>query len=96
MVNLDDLGFASHESEVLLMLLRGYSQKEISVELRVDLVDVETCVRSLYRKFQVKTRAQFMATWIPKYVSDRSNGSPADRGLRASRRGRIAKPRQRR
>lgn len=78
MKDIESLGFTPVESDVLKMLLRGSTRKEIAASLRVPPRDVEIAVRGLYRKFQVKTRTQFMATWIPDF----GQAAPADRPRR--------------
>lgn len=49
------------EKEVLDLLARGYSYKEIAEALRVSLPTVSTYIRRIYEKLHVKSRAQAVA-----------------------------------
>lgn len=48
------------ESQVLDLLCRGYTPKEIGSELNLSISTVKTHMRSLYRKMNVSTRTQLM------------------------------------
>lgn len=50
--------------QVLVCLLHGKSEKEIARELHLSIHTVHSNVKSLYRTFQVTTRAELMSLWI--------------------------------
>lgn len=50
--------------EVLVCLLHGKSEKEIARELHLSVHTVHSNVKSLYRTFQVTSRAELMSLWI--------------------------------
>jgi DNA-binding NarL/FixJ family response regulator len=54
----DPLGLTPREVEVLLLLARGRSNKEISRELSVGLQTVKTYVSSIFAKLNVQSRTQ--------------------------------------
>jgi len=48
----------AHETEVLRLVAGGYSTAEIAQRLGTSSIAINTAVRSIYRKFQLRTRAQ--------------------------------------
>ncbi|MBN9419466.1 hypothetical protein ABS71_19255 [bacterium SCN 62-11] len=48
------------EAQVLDLLVRGYTPKEIGAELKLSISTVKTHMRSLYRKMKVSTRTQLV------------------------------------
>lgn len=48
----------AHETEVLRLVAGGYSTAEIAQRLETSSIAINTSVRSIYRKFQLRTRAQ--------------------------------------
>ena len=53
------------EREVIGMLVRGFLYKEIAEALNISIRTVDTYIRRIYEKLQVRSRAQAVA----KYVS---------------------------
>ncbi len=53
-----DTKLSSRESEVLKLVARGYSDKEVAVNLLIAKSTVDTHVRAIFRKFSVHSRAQ--------------------------------------
>ena len=49
---------SGRETEVLNLIARGYSDKEVAARLQIAPSTVDTHVRSIYRKFSVHSRAQ--------------------------------------
>ena len=49
---------SSREKEVLRMVASGYTSAEIGVRLLISCMTVNTHIRNIYRKLQVRTRAQ--------------------------------------
>ena len=53
-----DTKLSSRESEVLKLVARGYSDKEVAASLLIAKSTVDTHVRAIFRKFSVHSRAQ--------------------------------------
>ena len=49
---------SSRESEVLRMVAGGYTSVEIGVQLQISTMTVNTHIKNIYRKLQVRSRAQ--------------------------------------
>jgi DNA-binding NarL/FixJ family response regulator len=49
---------SSREKEVLGMVAAGYTSAEIAEQMRITAATVETHIRNIYRKLQVRSRAQ--------------------------------------
>jgi DNA-binding NarL/FixJ family response regulator len=49
---------SSREKEVLGMVAAGYTSAEIAEQTRISVATVETHIRNIYRKLQVRSRAQ--------------------------------------
>ena len=49
---------SSRESEVLRMVAAGHTSAEIGVQLQISAMTVNTHIKNIYRKLQVRTRAQ--------------------------------------
>jgi DNA-binding NarL/FixJ family response regulator len=60
-----DVDLSPREREVIGMLVRGYLYKEIAEALNISIRTVDTYIRRIYEKLQVRSRAQAVA----KYVS---------------------------
>jgi DNA-binding CsgD family transcriptional regulator len=60
--------------EVLLRLLDGDSEKQVSARLSLSGPTVHEYVQALYRRFGVESRAELMARWIRLFPA----GEPAD------------------
>jgi len=52
------------EKEVLSLICKGYSNKEIAKKLSINLSTVKNILRSLYRKLNVSTRSSLQALFI--------------------------------
>jgi DNA-binding NarL/FixJ family response regulator len=57
-----DTKLSSRESEVLKLVARGYSDKEVAANLLIAKSTVDTHVRAIFRKFSVHSRAQLRRT----------------------------------
>lgn len=57
-------GLSSRESEVLGLLARGLSYKEIAVSLHLSTNTVNTYLRRLYKKLQVRSRGKAVAVYM--------------------------------
>ena len=53
-----DTKLSNRESEVLKLVARGYSDKEVAASLLIAKSTVDTHVRAIFRKFSVHSRAQ--------------------------------------
>ncbi|HCY89163.1 MAG TPA: hypothetical protein DHV17_02770 [Chitinophagaceae bacterium] len=60
----DDHSLSARETELLQLLIRGYSYKMIADELQIALETVRTHIKRIYRKLQVNsaTEAIYKAT----------------------------------
>jgi DNA-binding NarL/FixJ family response regulator len=56
-------GLSPREQEVLELLARGYLYKEIAEQLNISVPTVNTYVRRIYEKLQVRSRAQAVARY---------------------------------
>jgi len=63
-----DLGLSRRESEVLSLLVNGMSNRAIADQLVVGEETVKTHLRSIYRKLDVRDRAQAVASVLRKGV----------------------------
>ena len=63
------------EQEVLELLARGYLYKEISERLNISVPTVNTYIRRMYEKLQVRSRAQAVAKFA--HLSDSEERPPA-------------------
>ncbi len=52
------------ESEILALLARGYRSKEVAEELTISVPTVNTHVRNIYEKLQVRSRAEAVARFF--------------------------------
>jgi len=55
---LEGLGFTPREAEIVALVRRGYSNKEIGAELFISLDTVKKHLSSIYQKARVKNRLQ--------------------------------------
>lgn len=53
---------SSREQEILALLVRGRTIKEVSAELAISVHTVNTHVRNIYKKLQVNDRASMVTT----------------------------------
>lgn len=63
------------EQEVLELLARGYLYKEIAERLNISVPTVNTYIRRMYEKLQVRSRAQAVAKYA--HLSDSEQRPPA-------------------
>jgi DNA-binding NarL/FixJ family response regulator len=71
------IGLSQRESEVLELLVDGRSNAQIAAELVVGTETVKTHLRSIYRKLEVRGRAQAVATSLRQGLfADRVAGHP--------------------
>jgi DNA-binding NarL/FixJ family response regulator len=63
------------EQEVLELLARGYLYKEIADRLNISVPTVNTYIRRMYEKLQVRSRAQAVAKYA--HLSDSDARQPA-------------------
>jgi DNA-binding CsgD family transcriptional regulator len=49
---------SQREKEVLRMVASGYTSAEIGTQLQISALTVNTHIKNIYRKLQVRTRAQ--------------------------------------
>jgi DNA-binding NarL/FixJ family response regulator len=56
----------ARESEILTLLAKGYRSKEVADELRISVPTVNTHVRNVYEKLQVRSRAEAVARFLQK------------------------------
>jgi DNA-binding NarL/FixJ family response regulator len=56
---------SGRESEVLKLVARGYSDKEVAVRLHIAPSTVDTHIRAIYRKLRVNSRAQLRKVLEP-------------------------------
>jgi DNA-binding NarL/FixJ family response regulator len=78
---LDPAGLSLREREVLTMLARGLSNREISQRLHVSAATIKFHCGNIYGKLGVRTRAQAIAAaytykLIPTLISEREPGRP--------------------
>ncbi len=59
----DGEGLSRREQEVLDLLTHGYLYKEIAERLNISVPTVNTYVRRIYEKLQVRSRAQAVARY---------------------------------
>ncbi len=57
------------ESEILSLLARGYRSKEVADDLKISVPTVNTHVRNIYEKLQVRSRAEAVARFLRKEKS---------------------------
>jgi DNA-binding NarL/FixJ family response regulator len=67
------------EQEVLELLARGYLYKEIAERLNISVPTVNTYIRRMYEKLQVRSRAQAVAKFAHLSDSGRRSHLPARR-----------------
>jgi DNA-binding NarL/FixJ family response regulator len=59
----ESANLSPREREVLDLLARGYLYKEISATLGISVPTVNTYIRRIYEKLQVRSRAQAVAKY---------------------------------
>jgi len=60
----DNQSLSPREREVLEMLARGFLYKEIAEALSISIRTVDTYIRRIYEKLQVRSRAQAVAKYV--------------------------------
>lgn len=58
-----------HQRKVLLMLLKGLSEKQIAASLHQSVNTTHQYVTALYRRYRVHNRASLMALWLNLAIS---------------------------
>jgi len=61
-----EAAITARESEILALLARGYRSKEVADELGISPTTVNTHVRNVYEKLQVRSRAEAVAQFLQK------------------------------
>jgi DNA-binding NarL/FixJ family response regulator len=61
-----EAAITTRESEILALLARGYRSKEVADELGISPTTVNTHVRNVYEKLQVRSRAEAVAQFLQK------------------------------
>lgn len=62
----DDLRLTRREEETLRLLAKGHRSKEIADELGIGTNTVNTCVRHIYEKLHVRSRAEAGARYVAR------------------------------
>jgi DNA-binding NarL/FixJ family response regulator len=60
----EKVALTARESEVLMLLSKGYSNKEIAHELGLGLETVQTYLKQIYRKMHVHSRAEALVKYL--------------------------------
>jgi DNA-binding NarL/FixJ family response regulator len=55
---------SNREGEILIMLSKGYSNKEIAAELKLSIATIHSYLKNVYDKMHVHSRTQAMAKYI--------------------------------
>jgi len=63
------MGLSEREKEILVMLSKGYSNKEIAEELKLSIATIHSYLKNVYEKMHVHSRTQAVA----KYLSIQSS-----------------------
>jgi DNA-binding CsgD family transcriptional regulator len=58
------MGWTTREAQIMHLLLRGYSNREIAAELGVSERTVKTLLARLYAKLNVRRRAAAVNAWL--------------------------------
>ena len=64
----DSISLTAREEETLLLLTKGYSNKEIADKLNLSVETVRSHLKHIYEKMHVRSRAEAVA----RYMSGRS------------------------
>ena len=54
----------ARESEILMLLTRGYRSKEAAEELGISVQTVQTHLRNIYEKLHVRSRSEAVARYL--------------------------------
>ncbi len=65
---MSDHELSDRQRDVLLLLLRGYSEKEVANDLGVSTHTVHTHVKRLYTEFDVSSRGELLALFVDQRV----------------------------
>lgn len=68
-----DINLTPREQEILLHLVKGLTNKEISVATNLAVDTVKTHLRSIFRKLEVKNRTQAISRAIKIYKNSQNN-----------------------
>jgi DNA-binding CsgD family transcriptional regulator len=72
---LESYGLTYRETEIVLLLARGLSVKEIAAELAISAHTVRDHVKAIYQKAGVNSRGELVATLFSNHVVDRFHSS---------------------
>jgi len=59
-------GLSPREGQTLELLLAGEGEKQIAARLKISQHTVHGYVKSVYRRFDVSSRAELLALWVRK------------------------------
>ena len=62
--DLQELGYTKAQAEIVTRVLRGYSNREIAIEVVIAERTVKFHLTRIYKKEGVRTRAQLMARFL--------------------------------
>ena len=62
-----DVKLTARETEILNLLTRGFRSKEVAEQLRISFQTVNTHVRNIYEKLQVRSRAHAIARYLGQH-----------------------------
>jgi DNA-binding CsgD family transcriptional regulator len=68
---LESYGLTPRETEIVLLLCRGHSTKDIAAELLISSHTVRDHVKAIYEKSGVNSRGELLATLFSNHVMDR-------------------------
>jgi DNA-binding NarL/FixJ family response regulator len=60
----ESVSLTAREEETLLMLTKGYSNKEIADRLKVSIETVRTHLKNIYEKMHVRSRTEAVANYM--------------------------------
>lgn len=72
---LDSYGLTPRETDIVLLLARGLSTKEIAAELAISAHTVRDHTRAVYEKAGVGNRGELVAALFANHVLDRFHGA---------------------
>jgi DNA-binding CsgD family transcriptional regulator len=62
----EEEGLTPREREILTLVARGYRSKEVADKLTIGVQTVNTHMRNIYGKLQVRSRAEAVARYLGK------------------------------
>jgi DNA-binding CsgD family transcriptional regulator len=72
---LESYGLTPRETEIVLLICRGHSTKEVAAELLISAHTVRDHVKAVYEKSGVSSRGELLATLFSNHVMDRLHDS---------------------